>query len=111
MYLSLLGEQQSCQHCVEGDCWLAANREPTIHGTFRLFIAPLQACQAMEHLQHMLEAPGLPTQSTLLRRTLDVAGSNARTLFDVVQAGFGYSGPTITSPALKPNATSSSSPT
>ena len=89
----------------EGDCFLAANREPTDDGTLRQFAGPLQACQAMEHLQHTLEAPSLPTQSTLLRQILDVPGSNERTLFDVVQAGFGYSGPAVTSHALKPCAT------
>ena len=79
----------------KGDCWHAASREPTKDGSFRPLAGPLQACQAMEHLLYTLEAPGLPAQSTLLRRTLDVAGSDARTLFDVVQAGAGYCGPNI----------------
>ena len=79
----------------KGDCWLAATKELMKDGTFRLFAGPLQACQAMEHLQRTLEAPSLPSQSTLLRQILDVAGSNARTLFDVVQVVLGNVGQKI----------------
>ena len=94
MHLSLLGEQDRHASKRVGLVWVAYCKQRA-HRRWHIQPAccPLQACQAMEHLQHTLEAPALPTQSTLLRRTLDVVGSDARTLFDVVQASAGYCGP------------------